>query len=158
MREGQRSEAFETPDRGDIPQLTRDHVARMESSADEAVWFASGMHHMLVRTLGRRSGHEHKVALPYWLDADGHRVVVASYAGAPKHPAWYLNLADKSANPELYCRDRGERFWAEAQILDGDEYARVWDALSADRPFYRDYQARTERRLPLVRLEKRRPA
>ena len=56
MREDQRAEAFETPDRGDIPQISRDHVARMEASDDESVWLGSGMHHMLVRTLGRRSG------------------------------------------------------------------------------------------------------
>jgi hypothetical protein len=36
--------------------------------------------------------------------------------------------------------------------LDGAEYDRVWSLLTADRPNYADYQTRTERRIPLIRL------
>ena len=43
-------------------------------------------------------------------------------------------------------------FWADAQILAGSEYEQVRDALVADRPYYADYQKRTTRKLPLVRL------
>ena len=116
------------------------------------------MRYLLLRTIGRRSNAERKVALPLWKDADGHPIVVASYSGAANHPAWYANLADRKANPEVLCRIRERRFWAEAQILDGEEYTSVWEALTTDRPFYRDYQALTERRIPLVRLRERRPA
>ncbi|MCA9511327.1 MAG: nitroreductase/quinone reductase family protein [Myxococcota bacterium] len=154
----QKSEEFETPDRAAIPGITRAHVAEMEASNDDAVWVRAGMAHMLVRTLGRKSGREHKVALPYWLDAQGRPVVVGSYAGAPQHPAWYLNLADRSANPEVFCRFQHEDFWARADVLDGDEYRAVWDALTTDRAYYRDYQKLTERRLPLVRFAKLRSA
>jgi len=84
--------------------------------------------------------------------------VVASYAGAPKHPAWYLNLTDRKANPELLVKTQHEAWWAEAQDLSGDDYRRTWDALVVDRPFYVDYQSRTPRKLPLIRLVKRRPA
>jgi hypothetical protein len=51
-----------------------------------------------------------------------------------------------------------EAFWAEAQDLAGDDYRRTWDALVVDRPFYVDYQSRTTRKLPLIRLVRRRPA
>ena len=44
------------------------------------------------------------------------------------------------------------------RVLEGEEYDRIWAALVADRPFYADYQSRTTRRLPLVRLVERRPA
>lgn len=84
--------------------------------------------------------------------------MVASFAGAPTHPAWYLNLADRSANPEVRCRVQGDQFWARPEILDGDEHANTWAALTADRPFYNDYQAETDRRIPLVRLVDTRPA
>jgi len=83
---------------------------------------------------------------------------VASYAGAPAHPGWYLNLEDRRTNPEVMVRIRGESFWAEAQILDEAEYAGVWEMLTRDRPYYRDYQARTERRIPLVRFVRKRAA
>jgi len=154
----QKSEEFETPDRAAIPGITRAHVAEMEASKADAVWVRAGMAHMIVRTLGRKSGREHKVALPYWLDDGGRAVVVGSYAGAPKHPAWFLNLADRGANPEVLCRFQHDDFWARADVLEGAEYQRIWDALTTDRAYYRDYQKLTERRLPLVRFVRLRSA
>jgi proline iminopeptidase len=116
------------------------------------------MKHPLVRSIGRRSGAVRKAALPYWEDDDSRPIVVASYAGAPEHPGWYLNLEDRRANPEVMVRIRDDAFWAEAQILDGAEYAEVWEMLTRDRPYYREYQARTERRIPLVRFVRKRAA
>jgi deazaflavin-dependent oxidoreductase (nitroreductase family) len=158
MPQSQKSEPFVEPSRAEIPARTREHIAAMEASDADEVWCAAGMHHLILRTVGRRSGKEQKAALPYWVDAGGRPIVVASYAGAPRHPAWYLNLCDRRANPEVRVRTQRRAYWAEAQVLGGDEYRRVWAALVADRPFYDDYQSRTTRRLPLVRLVERRPA
>lgn len=130
----------------------------MEASDADDAWVWVNMHHVLLHTIGRRSGNEHKVALPFWLDRDGCRIIVASFAGAAKDPAWFLNLADKTANPEVKIRVQGGLLWADAQILAGDEYDATWAALTADRPHYNDYKARTERHIPLVRLVELRPA
>jgi deazaflavin-dependent oxidoreductase (nitroreductase family) len=154
----QRSSEFDTPSRDDIVGISQKHVAMMETSDSDDVWVWVGMHHLLLHTIGRRSGNEHRVALPFWRDPDGHRIVVASFAGAPKDPSWFLNLADKTANPEVRVRVQGGLFWADAQILDGDDYARTWDALVVDRPHYADYKANTDRTIPLVRLLEIRPA
>lgn len=156
--ESQGHEQFVEPSRDEIPKISADHVQAMESTDDDAAWVIAGMHHVVVRTIGRKSGNEHKVALPFWRDAEGHRVVVASFAGAPDHPAWYLNLADRAANPEIRIRVQHGLFWADAQVLDGDEYTDTWAGLTADRPYYDDYQTRTDRRIPLVRLVELRPA
>jgi hypothetical protein len=43
-------------------------------------------------------------------------------------------------------------------VLDGADYDDTWAALTADRSYYRDYQTRCDRRIPLVRLVKVRPA
>ena len=158
MADDQRNEAFTEPPRDEIPGISRQHVAAMEASDAEEVWVLAGMHHVVLRTVGRRTGREHKVALPYWSDPAGHRVVVGSFAGAPQHPAWFLNLTDRTANPEVVVLDRGHRFWARAEVLDGAEHDAMWAAIVADRPFYADYQTRTERKLPLVRLVESRPA
>ena len=157
-RKSQKAHLFETPERSTIIPSTREHVAAMETSGDPKVWVGAGMHHLMLRMTGRKSGEERKVALPFWEDDDGHRIVVGSYAGDERHPGWVLNLQDRETNPEVYVRFAGGAYWADAEFLDGDDYIAVWSALCEDRPFYRDYQARTERRIPLIRLREKRPA
>jgi deazaflavin-dependent oxidoreductase (nitroreductase family) len=151
-------QTWETPSLEEIPVLTRAHVEAMEATDDDVVWVQAGMHHVLVRTVGRRSGQEHKVALPTWRDPAGHRIVVASFAGAPGHPAWYLNLRDRRANPEVLCRVQHGRYWSVPEFPEGDEYDELWAKLNDDRAWYRTYQAKTERTIPLVRLPETRPA
>ena len=160
MSESQKIEQeFETPPRDQIPGISRGHVAAMEQSDDDAVWIIGGGQHMLLlRVVGRRSGKEQKVALPIWRDPAGHRIVVASFSGAPQDPDWFLNLRDRSANPEVLCRVQSGPYWSKAEILDGDDYTTTWAALTADRAWYIEYQAETERRIPLVRLPETRPA
>ncbi len=138
--------------------LTRAHVEAMESSDDDAVWVQAGMHHVLLRTVGRRSGKEHKVALPTWRDPGGHRIVVASFAGASGDPAWFLNLSDRAVNPEVLCRVQHGTYWSVPEVPEADEYAELWELLNADRAWYKTYQAKTDRRIPLVRLPETRPA
>jgi deazaflavin-dependent oxidoreductase (nitroreductase family) len=158
MTESQRVEQhWETPSNDEIVAISHQHVEAMESSDDDAVWFVAGMHHVVVNTIGRKSGNEHRVALPIWRDPDGHRIVVASFAGAPQHPSWFLNLRDRS-EPEVLCRVQGGRYWSVPEILEGDERDRVWQMLIADRAWYDNYQAKTDRPIPLVRLPETRPA
>jgi len=159
MAENQKVEQnWETPSHDEIPVISKQHVQAMEQTDLEEVWVQAGMHHVLLRTIGRKSGNEHKVALPIWRDENGHPIVVASYAGAPKHPSWFVNLSDRSANPEVLCRFRDRSYWSTPDILDGEDYEKTWAALVADRAWYADYQARTDRRIPLVRLAEGRPA
>jgi deazaflavin-dependent oxidoreductase (nitroreductase family) len=154
----QRSSEFATPSRDEIVAISHKHVSMMETSDSDDVWVWVGMHHVLLHTIGRRSGNEHKVALPFWRDPDGNRIVVASFAGEPKDPSWFVNLADKTANPEVKVRVQGGLFWADGQILDGEDYTRIWDLLVVDRPHYSDYKTKTDRTIPLVRLLELRPA
>jgi deazaflavin-dependent oxidoreductase (nitroreductase family) len=148
---------WETPSWDVIPQITKQHVEALESSDDDGVWCLAGMHHILLTTIGRKSGTAHKVALPTWNDPDGHRIVVASFAGHEKHPAWFLNLRDRT-EPEILCRVQGKSYWSLPEILEGDERDRVWALLVEDRAWYTDYQAKTERAIPLVRFPETRPA
>jgi len=151
-------QTWETPPPDEIVKISALHVGAMESSDADDVWQQAGMHHLVLRTIGRKSGKEHKVALPTWRDPEGRRIVVASFAGAESHPAWYLNLADRDANPEVLCRVQGSQYWSEPEILEGEEYERVWAQLNADRSWYDTYQAKTPRKIPLVRLPETRPA
>ena len=153
MTQSQKVEqAWETPSLDDIPKISKMHVQALETMQGDEVWVQAGMHHVLVHTVGRRSGNVHKVALPTWSDPDGHRIVVASFAGAPGNPSWYANIRDREANPEVRCTVQNGAFWSVPEILHGDDYTRTWALLVADRAWYTNYQAKTARRIPLVRL------
>jgi deazaflavin-dependent oxidoreductase (nitroreductase family) len=153
----QRSTDFTTPSRDQIVTISRKHVELMEGSDADDAWIWAGMNHVLLRTVGRRSGSEHKVALPFWRNPEGVRVVVASFAGAPKDPAWFTNLADTRANPRVFVRVQGGAYWSRPEILTGADYTTTWDFLVADRPHYADYRAQTDRTIPLVRLPETEP-
>lgn len=150
-------QAWETPSLEEIPAITRAHVAGLKATDVDAAWVLAGMHHVVITTLGRKSGAAHTVALPFWRDPDGLRVVVASFAGAPQHPSWYLNLADRDANPQVHCRVQHGAFWSVPDILEGEEHEQIWALLTADRAWYNAYQAKTERTIPLVRFPETRP-
>lgn len=151
-------QAWETPSLDEIPVISKQHVAGLEATDSDDVWVLAGMQHVIIRTIGRKSGQEHKIALPTWNDENGHRIVVASYAGAPGHPSWYLNLTDRLANPEVLCTVQRGKYWSNHEILDGADYGKNWKLLTADRAWYNDYQAKTDRRIPLIRLPETRPA
>jgi deazaflavin-dependent oxidoreductase (nitroreductase family) len=149
----QKNEAFDEPSRDEIPGISRQHTAWLETTDEESAWIIAGMDHVILHTIGRKSGNEHKVTLPFWMDPEGRRVVVGSFAGAPSNPAWCLNLMDHDANPTVKIRVRGGFYECDAEVLEGDERARIWGLLTADREYYIDYQSRTERELPLVRFD-----
>ena len=136
----------------EVVALAKAHAEAMEVSVEDADWIQDGMHHILLQTKGRKTGVVHRVALPFWRDVKGNRIVVASFAGAPRHPSWFVNLSDRSANPRVLCRTQTGRFWSVPEVLDGYDYMRTWSALTTDRSWYNEYQARTARRIPLVRL------
>ena len=59
-------QVWDTPSHEEIVDLTKVHVEAMEMTNDDMVWVQAGMHHVLLTTVGRKSGNQHKVALPIW--------------------------------------------------------------------------------------------
>lgn len=145
-------QVWETPSHEEIISLTKTHVEAMEITDDDLVWVQAGMQHILLTTIGRKTGTLHKVALPTWKDSNEERVVVASFAGAENHPSWFINLRDTKTNPRVKCRVQTGEFWSEPEILNVEERNLVWQKLCTDRAWYQNYQAKTVREIPLVRL------
>jgi deazaflavin-dependent oxidoreductase (nitroreductase family) len=145
--------AMRTPPRWLIPWISCAHVALYKLTSGRIGAKLAGKPGILVRTVGARSGKAHTICLPY-IPYEGDRVIVASFGGGPKNPAWYHNLR---ANPDVAIRDRGRVFWAHASEITGDERARVWAIVVADSPWYAQYQTRTTRTIPLVRLRETGP-
>ncbi len=156
-RADQQARRFPTPPRWLIPWTTRLHVWVYENSGGRLYTRAMKMHHLVLRSVGRKSGRPAAACLPFWLDANEERIVIASMAGGPRHPAWYHNVRDLSVNPEVIVRDKRRVFWARAEIVEGEDRATIWKELTRDRPFYQSYQDQTTRRIPVIRLVETRP-
>jgi F420H(2)-dependent quinone reductase len=106
---------------------------------------------LLLHHVGRKSGQERVAPLLYLPDGDD-LVIVASYGGAPKSPAWFHNLR---AHPETLVEVGREQRAVTAREATAAERERLWPALVELYPAYGDYQARTEREIPLVVLSTR---
>jgi F420H(2)-dependent quinone reductase len=107
---------------------------------------------LLLTTKGRKSGKKRTNPVGYLRD-DGAYVIVASFNGAPQHPAWYLNLR---SNPDVEVRAGEDTFRARAETADPEERARLWPRLVEMYPSYDDYQAKTTREIPVVLLHPQR--
>lgn len=101
-------------------------------------------------TVGRRTGRERRTLLAVPILADDHAVVVASYGGDDRQPAWYLNLC---ARPDTRVVIGNTTHRAVARTTSGAERAELWRRITAICPRYGDYQARTGRELPVVVLD-----
>ena len=93
------------------------------------------------------------MCLPFLPD-NGDRILIASYGGGPTNPAWYYNL---KANPDVVVRDRAKVVWCRAEVVGPEERVSLWPKVVADSPWYGEYQTRTDRQIPLVRLRETGP-
>jgi deazaflavin-dependent oxidoreductase (nitroreductase family) len=115
-----------------------------------ATW--GGLPVLLLTTVGRRTGLRRATILVAPLSLGETLVLVASNGGAPRHPAWYLNLC---ACPEVDVVFRKQRRQMTARTADASEKAVLWPQITALSPSYGRYQERTTRDLPVVLLEPR---
>ena len=108
--------------------------------------FPRGLPVCLLTTTGRKSG-EPRISPLLFLE-DGDRIIlVASQGGLPKHPMWYLNLR---ANPEVTVQVKSRVRPMSAHVADPEERARLWPRLVDMYPDFDNYQAWTDRTIPVV--------
>lgn len=109
-----------------------------------------GFDALVLRTIGRKSGTERLTPVGWFPGSDGSRLIVASAAGAPGNPAWYYNLA---AHPDKLRIDvDGETVDVRAEQLHGPEREEAWERIVAAAPRFAEYQQKTDRELPVIRL------
>jgi deazaflavin-dependent oxidoreductase (nitroreductase family) len=138
-------------------QRTREQVERYEATEGREANTLAGTNRPVVifTTRGRHSGKIRKFALMR-VEHDGKYAMVASMGGAPKHPEWYLNV---KADPEaLMVQDGADRFDATARELEGEEREIWWQRAVEAYPSYANYQEKTERQIPVLLAERRKPA
>lgn len=107
---------------------------------------------LLLTTTGAKSGEPRTSPLAYG-EEDGKYVVVASYAGADKNPAWYHNIV---ANPKVTIEVGTEKFEATATIVleDRAERDRLYAKMVSLMPGFAEYQEKTDRVIPIVTLSR----
>ena len=110
-----------------------------------------GLPVLLLTSVGRRSGRSRTNALTYLPRGDD-LIVIASCLGEPRHPQWWLNL---QAQPEAEVLVGREPHAVRAREAQGEEREELWQAAVAKTADYEEYRARTERRIPVVVLERR---
>jgi F420H(2)-dependent quinone reductase len=113
--------------------------------------FPRGAPVLLLTTIGRKSGQPRTAPLLYLEDGEN-LVIVASKGGMSQHPVWYLNL---EANSDVEVEVGSERRRMRARRASDEEKAKLWPRLVAMYRDYDDYQARTDRNIPVVILAPR---
>ena len=104
---------------------------------------------LVLTARGAKSGQPRVTPLVTLPDDDGSFLVVGSNFGQPRHPAWTGNLL---TNPEASVTYRGATFPVRAQLLTGEERARIWPRLTRIWPVYDRYAERSGRELRVFRL------
>lgn len=103
---------------------------------------------LLLTTTGAKSGQPRLSPLAY-LTIDGKMLIVGSYAGAPKDPAWVHNLR---ANPRAHIEVGTDAYDVTARELPSQERDELYAKVVAVAPGFGEYQAKTTRVIPLFEL------
>jgi deazaflavin-dependent oxidoreductase (nitroreductase family) len=140
-----------------LPDWIKDHVELYLRDGEAAHhWDAAaaggeGMYTtLLLYTRGRKSGNTSILPLIYQPTGDGGYCIIASKGGAPAHPAWFLNL---EAEANVHIKVANDEFDAVARVAVGEERERLWQLMVDHYAPYSDYQAATERQIPVVVLD-----
>jgi F420H(2)-dependent quinone reductase len=130
-------------------EWVRNQVEEYEQSGGERgnTLLDTGLPIIVLTTKGARSGAIRKTPLMR-VEHEGEYALVASLGGAPKHPVWYHNLL---ANPQdVRIQDGPEPFDVAVREVTDDEKAQWWVRAVAAFPTYEEYQAKTDRQIPVL--------
>jgi deazaflavin-dependent oxidoreductase (nitroreductase family) len=127
----------------------RDQVDAYERSGgrESTTLLDTGLPVIVVTMRGHQSGKIRKAPVMR-VEHDGQYALVASKGGDPKNPLWYGNL--KAHPDEVRIQDGPEVFDATVRELSGEERDQWWERAVEAYPPYREYQANTDRQIPVL--------
>jgi deazaflavin-dependent oxidoreductase (nitroreductase family) len=123
-----------------------EHVRAYRESGGERGYHWRGTTILLLTTTGRKTGEPRTTPLIHRTDGDTW-VVIASKGGAPEDPDWYKNM---QADPNAEIQVRDEVIPVVMSTAEGAERSRLWELMGEVWPDYDDYQAKTDREIPVV--------
>lgn len=125
------------------------HRTIYRTSGGRVLGRAFGMQVLELTTTGRKSGKPRATMLTAPVHDEHRLVLVASYGGDDRHPAWFLNLRD---NPSVGVTTDGRTRSMTARVATTDEKAELWPQVVKAYKGYGGYQEKTDRDIPLVIL------
>ena len=126
------------------------HKAVYNVSKGRVAGKAFGMPVVQLTTIGRKSGEPRTTMLTTPVHDDSSLVLVASYGGDDREPAWCLNLR---SNPKVTITMKGRTREMTARIATDDEKADLWPQITKAYKGYAGYQEKTDRNIPVVIVE-----
>lgn len=107
--------------------------------------FPGGYPICIVKYRGRKTGKQREIALIHlpWEDKE---LLVASQGGMDKHPVWYYNI---KANPGVEVFFEGVTKSYVAEQATEQQKRDLWPHLLSLYPDFDEYQARTDRDIPV---------
>lgn len=128
------------------------HEAVLRTSKGKVLGRGMGMPMLILTTTGAKTGQQRTTVLSSPLVEGDTVVLVASFGGDDRDPAWYRNLVE---NPDVEIDLEGEHREMTARVADPDERAHLWTRITDEHKNYASYQRRTDRVIPVVVLEPR---
>lgn len=130
-------------------EAVADQVALYESTEGREGSTLQDLACIILTTKGRSTGKIRKTPLMRVNDGDRY-AVIGSMGGAPDDPAWVGNV---DADPHVELQDGPTRRDYTARRAEGEEKVTWWKIATAAYPPYDDYQASTDRVIPLFVLD-----
>src|SRR6516165_7189340 len=125
-------------------------INKLASSRFRRTGKMMGFNGLILTTIGAKSGAERTSPVAWFPSSDGSWLIVAAANGAARNPAWYHNIA---AHPDdVQIEVDGRRIGVTAEQLHGAERAQAWRQIDASTPRFAQYQGKTDRELPVIRL------
>lgn len=111
---------------------------------------------VLLHTVGAKSGKPHLVPVMGIRQPDGSWLVAATWAGSDRNPPWYYNLlAHPDIQLEAVVDGHAATVSVQAAELQGGERDAAWGQFTATSVGFGSYEAKTDRRFPVLRLSPR---
>ena len=125
----------------------REQVAEYEASGGQRANTLrdTGIPIIVVTMRGHASGKVRKIGLMR-VEHDGEYALIGSYGGRPENPVWVNNLR---ADPHVMIQDGAEPHAYDVREVFGEERDEWFRRGVAVFPNYAEYQARTERVIPV---------
>jgi len=112
-----------------------------------------GMSLLVLNTVGKKTGAQRANPVAWFPGDDGSWLIVASAGGSARNPAWYYNIA---GNPDAVSIDVDRSTVAvTAEQLHGAERDRAWASITTASPRFLQYETKTDRLIPIIRLTRR---